>query len=90
MGMELPKTDALIQQFLRPCLKKEMIVSPGFCKMRTDVGLRADKITYPTVLDTAWEAMTHAELNAKGNLPDENLSKNSTVQSTPSSTTKGN
>ena len=74
MGMELPKTDALIQQFLRPCLKKEMIVSPGFCKMRTEVGLRADKITYPTDLDTAWEAMTHAELNAKGNLPAENLS----------------
>jgi len=62
MGMELPKTEALIEQVLRPCFKKELVVSPGFCFVRPDPGLRAEKITYPADLDIAWEALTHAEL----------------------------
>ena len=69
MGMDLPKTQALIQQFLRPCLQKEPILSPCWCYIESPPGLRANQINYPAVLDIAWETMTHAELNAKGNMP---------------------
>jgi len=71
MGMDLPKTEALIQ-FLRPYLKKEPIHPYGWCYMNPGPGIRANQIAGPADLDIAWEAMTHAELNAKGNLPDAN------------------
>ena len=68
MGMDLPKTEALIQ-LLRPCLQKVPIVTPGWCHMDAVPGLQAANIPGPAVLDIAWESLTHAELNAKGNLP---------------------
>ena len=79
MGMDLPKTEALIQ-FLRPYLKKEPIHPYGWCYMNPGPGIRANQIAGPADLDIAWEALTHAELNAKGNLP----AVNGAVQATAS------
>ncbi len=69
MGMNLPKTEALIQQVFRPCLAKVPDIPKGWCCIRPDPGLRANQIAGPAVLDISWEALTHAELNAKGNMP---------------------
>ena len=67
MGMDLPKTGALVQQFIRPCIKKVPTVSVGWCSMPPDLGIRANQIAGPVDLDINWETLTHAELNAKGN-----------------------
>jgi hypothetical protein len=65
MGMELPKTRLLIEQTIRPCLKKEPIISLGWSYVSPDAGLRASQISYPAVLAIAWETLTHAELGGK-------------------------
>ncbi|MCE0497560.1 MAG: alginate lyase family protein [Methylacidiphilales bacterium] len=68
MGMDLPKTQALIQLY-RPLLQQVPSVSAGWCVLKAEPGLRTKDIPGPAVLDIAWESLTHAELNAKGNLP---------------------
>jgi len=65
IGMELPKTGALVQQFIRPCIKKVPTISVGWCSMAPDIGIRANQIAGPVDLDINWETLTHAELNAK-------------------------
>ncbi|MCE0497559.1 MAG: hypothetical protein LV481_06405 [Methylacidiphilales bacterium] len=70
MGVDLPKTEALIQ-LLRPCLKQVPITPFGWDYLKMVPGVRAGGMGGPANLDTAWEALTHAELNAKGNLPAE-------------------
>jgi len=66
MGMDLPKTGALVQQFIRPCIKKVPTVSVGWCSMQPDIGIRANQIAGPVDLDINWETLTHGELDAKG------------------------
>lgn len=62
IGVDLPKTQAFIEQVLRPCLAKTPNISKGWCWMAVGPGVRSNQINYPAVLDMAWEALTHAEL----------------------------
>jgi hypothetical protein len=69
MGMELPKTRLLLEQAIRPCLKKKPVISPGWSYVTPDTGLRASQISYPAVLAIAWETLTHAELGGNAQTP---------------------
>lgn len=62
MGMNLPKTQALIQEHIRTCLAKTPTVSPGWAYVKPEPGIRTNYIVYPAVLAIAWETLTHAEL----------------------------
>jgi hypothetical protein len=62
MGMDLPKTKLLLETAIRPCVKKEPIVSTGWSYVLPDIGIRATQIGYPAQLANAWEILTHAEL----------------------------
>ena len=62
MGINLPNTQLLIQQAIRPCLEKTPVVSPGFSYVKAGPGIRTNFIVYPAVLAIAWETLTHAEL----------------------------
>ena len=69
MGIDLPQTKSLIDDILRPCLKLVPTESPGWCYIDSPSGIRASQILSPAIYNIAWEAVTHAELNAKGNMP---------------------
>jgi len=68
MGMDLPNTKKLIE-LSRPYYKEQPLVLSGGCYMRLKPGIRASTMSGPAGLDVCWEALTHAELNAKGNMP---------------------
>ncbi len=70
MGMNLPNTQMLIQQAVRPCLQKTPTTSPGWSYVNPDPGIRTNQINYPALLAVAWETLTHAELGGTKTPPE--------------------